>query len=67
MKIQIEAYGKKHTFECDYDDLTTEEIILWNRLFHLSPNYGDDADRGQENKCGGASGPDGNEEAPSGA
>ena len=27
MKIQIEAYGKKHTFECDYDDLTTEEII----------------------------------------
>ena len=27
MKIQIEAYGKKHSFECDYDDLTTEEII----------------------------------------
>lgn len=27
MKIQIEAHKKRHSFECDYDDLTTEEII----------------------------------------
>ena len=27
MKITIEAYKKKHTFESEYDDFTSEEII----------------------------------------
>lgn len=41
MKIQIEAYGKKHSFECDYDDLTTEEIIeiITNLLFSAGYDY----------------------------
>lgn len=41
MKIQIEAYGKKHTFECDYDDLTTEEIIeiITNLLISAGYDY----------------------------
>jgi len=41
MKIQIEAYGKKHSFECDYDDLTTEEIIeiITNLLISAGYDY----------------------------
>ena len=41
MKIQIEAYGKKHTFECDYDGLTTEEIIeiITNLLISAGYDY----------------------------
>ena len=41
MKIQIEAYGKKHTFECDYDDITTVEIIeiITNLLISAGYDY----------------------------
>lgn len=41
MKIQIEAYGKKHSFECDYDDITTEEIIeiITNLLISAGYDY----------------------------
>lgn len=41
MKIQIEAYGKKHSFECDYDDLTTVEIIeiITNLLISAGYDY----------------------------
>ena len=41
MKIQIEAYGKKHTFESEYDDLTTEEIIeiITNLLISAGYDY----------------------------
>ena len=41
MKIQIEAYGKKHTFECDYDDFTTSEIIeiITNLLISAGYDY----------------------------
>jgi len=41
MKIQIEAHGKKHSFECDYDDLTTVEIIeiITNLLISAGYDY----------------------------
>ncbi|WP_353077001.1 hypothetical protein [Flavobacterium sp.] len=41
MKIQIEAHKKKHTFECEYDDLTTEEIIeiITNLLISAGYDY----------------------------
>jgi hypothetical protein len=41
MKIQIEAYGKKHSFECDYDDITTVEIIeiITNLLISAGYDY----------------------------
>ena len=41
MKITIEAYKKKHTFESDYDDLTTEEIIeiITNLLISAGYDY----------------------------
>ena len=41
MKIQIEAYGKKHSFECDYDDITTQEIIeiITNLLISAGYDY----------------------------
>ena len=39
MKIQIEAYGKKHSFECDYDDITTGEIIEIITNLWISAGY----------------------------
>ena len=41
MKITIEAYKKKHTFESEYDDFTTEEIIeiITNLLISAGYDY----------------------------
>lgn len=41
MKIQIEAYKKKHTFESEYDDFTTSEIIeiITNLLISAGYDY----------------------------
>ena len=41
MKITIEAYGKKYSFECDYDDITTVEIIeiITNLLISAGYDY----------------------------
>ena len=41
MKIQIEAYGKKHSFESQYDDFTTSEIIeiITNLLISAGYDY----------------------------
>jgi len=41
MKIQIEAHKKKHTFESEYDDFTTSEIIeiITNLLISAGYDY----------------------------
>ena len=41
MKITIEAYKKKHTFESEYDDFTTSEIIeiITNLLISAGYDY----------------------------
>ncbi|QHB38763.1 hypothetical protein HWC92_gp02 [Flavobacterium phage vB_FspS_morran9-1] len=41
MKITIEAYKKKHTFESKYDDFTTSEIIeiITNLLISAGYDY----------------------------
>jgi hypothetical protein len=39
MKIEIEEHGKKYTFECDYDHLTTEEIIQIITNLLISAGY----------------------------
>ena len=41
MKITIEAYKKKHTFESEYDDFTTKEIIeiITNLLISAGYDY----------------------------
>ena len=41
MKIEIEAYGKKHTFESQNDDLTTSELIkiITNLLISAGYDY----------------------------
>lgn len=41
MKIQIESYGKKYTFESESDNLTTKEIIeiITNLLVSAGYSY----------------------------
>ena len=39
MKITIEAYKKKHTFESEYDDFTTSEIIEIITNLPISAGY----------------------------
>ena len=41
MKITIEAHKKKHTFESQYDDFTTSEIIeiITNLLISAGYDY----------------------------